>query len=275
MNILTDLRDAPHKVANYDILSPNTGSEYTVVIEPSPRRVRVTFNGQTVADSIAMRIMHETRHLPVYYFPKGDVRMDLLEKSDHSSHCPHKGDASYMSVRVGDRIAENAMWYYQNPISSVPDLKGLVAFYWSKMDHWYEEDEEIFVHLRDPYKRVDTTASSRHVQVRLAGEIVADTKRAVFLFETGMPTRYYIPRQDVRADMLIASDLTTRCPYKGIAQYYSVKVADHLFENIVWTYPEPVPECPKIKDLLCFFNEKVESITVDGDEIPKQKTNWS
>jgi len=272
---MSEVQEAPHKVKKYDILRPDSGPEYKVVIESSPRRVRVVFNGETVADACRMKMMHETRHLPVYYFPVDDVRMDLLERTDHTTHCPHKGDASYWSVRVGDRVAENAMWSYEDPIDSVPDLKGLVAFYWGKMDHWYEEDEEIFVHARDPYKRIDTTPSSRHVQVRLGGEIVADTRHAKFLFETGLPTRYYIPKEDVRTDLLTPSVLKTGCPYKGTAHYYSVTVAGKFFENIVWTYPEPVPECPKIKNLLCFFNEKVDSITVDSQEVPKQKTPWS
>ena len=272
---MSDIEAEPHKVKKYDILRPVSGPGYKVVIESSPRRLRAVFNGETVADSSAMKMMHETQHLPVYYFPVDDVRRDLLEKTDHTTHCPHKGDASYWNIRAGDKIAENAMWSYENPIDSVPDLKGLVAFYWGKMDHWFEEDEEIFVHARDPYKRIDTVPSSRHIQVKLGGEIVADTRRANFLFETGMPTRYYIPREDVRTKLLTPSTLKTACPYKGTAQYYSATVAGKFFENIVWTYPEPVPECPKIKNLLCFFNEKVDWITVDGDEIPKQKTNWS
>ena len=272
---MSEVQEAPHKVKTYDILRPDSGAEYKVVIEASPRRVRVEFNGETVADSTRMKMMHETRHLPVYYFPMDDTRMDLLEKTDHTTHCPHKGDASYWSVKVGDRVAENAMWSYEDPMETAPDLKGLVAFYWGKMDHWYEEDEEIFIHARDPYKRVDTTLSSRHVQVRLCDEIVADTRRAQFLFETGLPTRYYIPKDDVRADLLTASELRTGCPYKGTAHYFSVTVNGKSFENILWTYPEPIAECPKIKDLLCFYNEKVDSTTVDGQEIPKQKTPWS
>jgi uncharacterized protein (DUF427 family) len=272
---MADKIEAPHKVAKYDILNPNAGHEYNVVIESSPRRVRVMFNGETVADSIAMKIMHETKHLPIYYFPVNDVRTDLLQKTDHTTHCPYKGDASYWNVSVGERTAENAVWSYEHPIDSIPELEGLMAFYWDKMDHWHEEDEEIFVHLRDPYHRIDTTPSSRHVQVMLGGEIVADTRRATFLFETRLPTRYYIPREDVRFDLLGASGLTTACPYKGRANYYSVTVSDKLFENILWTYHDPVPECPKIKDLLCFFNENVDKITVDDREIPKQMTHWS
>lgn len=272
---MSENQKVPHKVKKYDISRPDSGPEYKIVIESSPRRVRVVFNGETVADSSCMKMMHETGHLPVYYFPVDNVRKDLLEKTDHTTHCPHKGDASYWRVKVGDRIAENAMWSYENPIDSLPELNGLLAFYWRKMDHWYEEDEEIFVHARDPYKRVDTTPSSRYVQVRLGGEIVADTRNANFLFETGLPTRYYIPKEDVRTELLTPSEMKTACPYKGTAHYFSVTVAGELFENILWTYPEPVLECPKIKNLLCFFNEKVDSITVDSQEIPNQKTPWS
>ncbi len=266
---------ASHKVTTYDVLSPAWGTGYKLVIEDSPRRVRAMFQGESVADSTAMKIMHETRHLPVYYFPFKDVRWDFLQKTQHTTHCPHKGDASYWDIRVGDRVAENAMWSYETPMDCVPDLKGLVAFYWGKMDHWYEEDEEIFVHARDPYKRVDTILSLRHVQVKVGGTVVADSRRTHFLFETGLPTRYYIPKEDVRTDLLTPSELQTACPYKGVARYYSVAVDGKTFKNIVWTYSEPVPECPKIRDQLCFFNEKVDSITVDGLELPKPITNWS
>jgi len=171
------------------------GSAHAVILEPSPRRVRVMFNGETIADSSSMQLLHEDGHLPIYYFPVADVRMDLLEKTEHSTHCPHKGDASYWTVRVGDREAENAVWGYEDPLPIQPGLKGLVAFYWGRMDQWFEEDEEIFVHPRDPYKRIDTIASSRRVTVTLGGTIVADTTNAVFLFETGLPTRYYIPKK--------------------------------------------------------------------------------
>ncbi len=272
---MTEVREAPLEVKSYGILKPDSGDEYVIVIENSPRRVRVAFNGETVADSTRMKMMHETRHLPIYYFPAEDVGAEFLRRTEYTSHCPHKGDASYWSVTVGGRTAKNAVWAYEDPIDSVPGLRGLMAFYWGKMDHWYEEDEEIFIHPRDPYKRIDTMPPSRLVQVRLGGEIVADTRRASFLFETGMPTRYYIPREDVRADLLSPSPLRTGCPYKGTASYDSVTVGGKTFENIVWFYPDPIAECPKIKDLLCFFNEKVEAILVDGEEIPKVPSPWS
>ena len=269
------IEPAPHKVDKYDILNPLQRTEHRIVVEDSPRRVRAVFNGETIAQSGRMKLMHETRHLPVYYFPIEDVRQDLMQKTDHSTHCPHKGDASYWSIHVGDKVAENAMWTYENPIDKVANIKGLVAFYWNKLDHWYEENEEIFVHARDPYKRIDTIASERHIQVIAGGEMIADTKRAHCLFETGLPTRYYIPKEDVRTELLTPSDLLTACPYKGVAHYHSASAGGQTFDNIVWTYPDPVPDCPKIKDLLCFYNENVDMIRVDGVEEPKPKTKWS
>jgi len=167
--------------------------DYKVLFEPSPRRVRVTFNGVTIADSINAQLLFETRHLPVYYFPRADVRMELLTPTAHQTFCPYKGKASYWTVRVGDRTSENAVWGYPDPYDEVAPIRDFVAFYWDRVDHWYEEDEEIFVHPRDPYKRVDVVASSRPVKVILGGETIAETRRARFLFETRLPTRYYIP----------------------------------------------------------------------------------
>ena len=252
-----------------------TNPDYKVTLEASPRRVRVKFNGETIADSSAAHLLFETRHLPVYYFPRADVRMDLLTPTDHHSFCPYKGTASYWTIRVGDRASENAVWGYPDPFDEVPALKDFVAFYWDRVDGWYEEDEEIFVHPRDPYKRVDAIASSRHVRVILGGETVADTKRARFLFETRLPTRYYIPQEDVRMDLLVPSDKTTACPYKGKARYWSVKVGDEVFPDIVWSYPDPIAEIPKIKGHLCFFNELVDEISVDGVAVPRPVTPWS
>ena len=155
------------------------------------------------------------------------------------------------------------------------NLQDYCAFYWDRVDHWYEEDEEVFVHPRDPHKRVDTVPSSRPVRVILGGETVADTTRAHFLFETGLPTRYYIPAEDVRMDLLTPTDTKTRCPYKGTASYWTARIGEETFDDIVWAYPDPVPECPKIKDLMCFYNEKVDAVFVDGTETEKPVTKWS
>jgi uncharacterized protein (DUF427 family) len=255
--------------------SSTASLDYKILFEKSPRRVRVRFNGEWVADSTAAHLLFETRHLPVYYFPRADVRMDLLAPTDHHTFCPYKGTASYWTIRVGGRSAENAVWGYAEPYDEVAAIGDFVAFYWDRVDHWYEEDEEIFVHPRDPYKRIDVVASSRPVQVILGGETVAETQRARFLFETRLPTRYYIPQEDVRMDLLTPSDKTTACPYKGKARYWSARIGDRVFPDIVWSYPEPIPECPKIAGYLCFFNEQVDAILVDGAEVPRPVTKWS
>ncbi len=249
--------------------------DYKINFERSPRRVRVRFAGEWVADSTSAYLLFETRHLPVYYFPRGDVRLDLMAPTDHHTFCPYKGTAAYRTIRVGDRMSENAMWGYPVPYDEVAAIGDYVAFYWDRVDHWYEEDEEIFVHPRDPYKRVDAIASSRPVRIIVGGETVVETIRARFLFETRLPTRYYIPPEDVRMDLLVPSDKTTACPYKGRARYWSVKIGDQLFPDIVWSYPEPIAECPKIKGHLAFFNEHVDAILVDGIEVLRPVTSWS
>jgi uncharacterized protein (DUF427 family) len=252
-----------------------TNPDYKITFEGSPRRVRVKFNGETIADSTRAHLLFETRHLPVYYFPRADVRMDKLTPTEHHTFCPYKGTAAYWTIRVGDKTSENAVWGYPEPYDEVAAIGDFVALYWDRVDGWYEEDEEIFVHPRDPYKRVDAIASARHVQVIVGGEVVADTRRAKFLFETRLPTRYYIPPEDVRMDLLVSSGKATQCPYKGKARYYSVNAGGELYPDIVWYYPEPIPECPKIKGHLAFFNEHVDEIRVDGVAVPKPVTPWS
>lgn len=254
---------------------PVTTEDRRLFIEPSPKRIRVMFGGETVADSTRVLLLHELGLLPVYYFPPEDVRGDLLEPTEHRSRCPWKGEAHYRSIRAGDRLAENAVWTYPQPVAGAAAVTGYMAFYWDRMDHWYEEDEEIFVHARDPYSRIDTVASSRPVRVILDGETVAETTRARFLFETGLPVRYYIPQADVRMDLLEPTETRSRCPYKGEAVYWSARTAKGLHEDIVWSYPAPIPECPKIRDLMCFYNERIDDILVDGEAIPKVKTKWS
>jgi uncharacterized protein (DUF427 family) len=263
--------DQGEKAFNFEVHAP---SDHVLYFEDSPRRVRAVLGGETVADSRRAKLMHETRHLPIYYFPREDVRMDLLEATDHTTHCPFKGDASYWSVRVGESVAENAVWGYPEPIDSAPPLAGYVAFYFRKMDRWFEEDEEIFVHPRDPYHRVDALESSRHVRVSVNGEVVAETDHPKVLFETGLPPRYYIPPEDVRDDVLAPSDKQTQCPYKGTAAYHSVEAGGETVEDLVWHYPEPIAAVAGIKDHLSFFNEKVD-LEVDGEPQERPETQWS
>lgn len=250
-------------------------TEWPVRIEPNDRRVRALIDGVVIADTIQSIYLFEAGHLPVYYLPKEDVRFDLLEHTDRSTHCPYKGDAEYWSIVVGERRVENAVWSYPSPIEGAPDLSGYVAFYWDKVDNWFEEDEEVFVHARDPYKRVDAIRSSRRVEIRINGHTVADTTRPVLLFETSLPTRYYIPKLDVRLDLLRPSTRSTACPYKGTANYFSVAIPDtEVVENIAWVYPTPIPQVPTIENHVCFFNEHVD-VVVDGALQDRPITKWS
>jgi uncharacterized protein (DUF427 family) len=243
--------------------------------EDSRRRVRVVFSGVTIADSRRVMLLHEFGRLPVFYFPMEDVRMDMTEATERHTHSPLKGEASYWTIRVGDRVAEDAAWSYLNPLPEGPKIQGYVAFYWEQMDAWFEEDEQVFAHARDPYKRVDILPSSRHVRVVLGGVTLADTRHPQMLLETGLPTRYYIPEQDIRMELLEPTETTTRCPYKGMASYWKARVGDRIFKDIVWSYREPLPACLPIARLLCFFNERVEAIYVDDDRLPVPKTIWS
>lgn len=246
---------------------------HRVSTEPCCKRIRVEFNGETVADTTGAIYLYEPPIPPVYYVPLEDIRADLLVRSEHSTHCPFKGDAVYWDVVVGDKRAENAVWSYPNPIGAVPELAGYGAFYWKKMDRWFEEDEQIFVHPRDPHVRVDILPSSRTVEVSLDGEALAKTNRAQFLFETDLPTRYYIPREDVAA-ALTPSNRRTACPYKGEASYYHVDVGGVRHENLVWSYESPVREAAPIRGLLCFFNELVD-IAVDGRTEARPETKFA
>jgi len=244
-------------------------------VSESPRHVRVFFGGEAIADSKRVKLVREPEVLPAYYFPKADVRMDMFVPSQHKSRCPVKGEASYWSVQAGERRAENAAWSYSAPPAEVESLADHFAFDWPKMDKWMEEDEEIFKHARDPYKRVDVMPSKRHVRVVIDGQTVVDTHRPHLLFETNHPVRYYIPQQDVRMDLLTPSETTSRCPYKGPASYWSVKLGNETFADLVWGYMEPIPECPKIKGLLCFFHERGCDIYVDGERLARPQTKWA
>lgn len=238
--------------------------EHRVETVPCAKRVRAMLGGVTILDTQRAVVLRETGHIAVYYVPREDVAMAHLARTAHASHCPYKGDASYYTVSAGGRTVENAAWSYETPFDECAGIAGWLSFYWKKMDHWFEEDEEVFVHARDPHVRIDILESHRPVEVRAGGEVVASTRRARFLFETGHVTRYYIPREDVRADALAPSASHTACPYKGTASYHHLSVGGRTIEDAVWFYPEPLDEVRRIGDYLCFYPEKVDAITVDG-----------
>ncbi len=252
-----------------------TMPDHRTEFEPSPRRVRVYFNRQLIADSKKMMLLRESDRLPLYYFPKKDVRIeDCLQPSDHTTHSDLKGEGIFWHVQVGDKIANSAAFTFRNPPGNGPKLEDYVAFEWDKMDAWFEEDDEVFIYARDPYKRVDVLRSSRHIKVVIDGTTVAETKRPWLLFETGLPTRYYMPKHDARMDLLEQSDTVTRCPYKGEAHLYSVKIGHKLHDGLAWIYPYPTLACTRIQGLVGFFNEKLD-IYEDDKLLPRPKTVWS
>ena len=170
-------------------------------------------------------------------------------------------------MKVGDKEVENAVWGYPEPSKGAEPLANYLAFYFDKMDAWFEEDERIYAHPRDPYHRVDTRLSSRHVKVMHGGETIAETERPTLLFETELPTRYYLPVSDVRLDLLEPSDTTSSCPYKGDANYYSISVGDERAEDLVWYYKHPLPEAFAVQGMVCFYSEKVDAFYVDGEKL--------
>lgn len=250
-------------------------SDHWIHIVEVSKRVRVIFGGETIADSRRVLLVREAHCLPVYYFVTDDVRVDLLTPTDFKATCPTKGAASYWTVKVRDRVAENAAWSYLDPPSGCATIKGYFSFEWAKMDRWHEEEEEVFVHARDPYKRIDALRSSRHVRVEIAGETIAETDRPTIVIEPGHPLRYYIPMEDLHTDVLEPSPTRSRCPYKGIAAYRSAWLHGKRYTDLCWSYVEPTREFLKIKDLVCFFQEREAVIHVDGEQLSKLKTKWS
>ena len=238
---------------NFDV---RTATGAVLYWDPVLPRIRATFAGETVIDSTNARLLHETRLLPVYYFPERDVRMDLLVPSDTTSNCPHKGDAVYWSLRVGERTHPDAAWAYPEPIEHAAFLNGHLAFYWNALDEWFAEDEQLHGHPRDPYSRIDVYPTSRRVRVLLDGEVLADSVRAKILFESNLPPRYYFPPEDVNLALLEPSPTRTRCAYKGSASYWHVRAGGKLHEDLAWTYPAPQHDGEPVRDLIAFFNER-------------------
>ena len=231
---------------------------HRIYFDAFPRRLRAVVGDRVVLDSTRGRLLYETAIAPVPYVPLEDLDQSVLERTDTSTHCPFKGDASYWSIRVGDRVVEDAAWAYEDPLERAPWLRGNAALYWNKVDAWYVEDERVVGRLRDPYHRVDVFESSRPVVVRAAGAIVAETTRPKMLFETGVVPRVYVPRADVVPGTLEPSEKRTVCPYKGEAGYWSIVVDGHRLEDAAWSYELPLSEATKVADHVSFEGEDVE-----------------
>ncbi|HWC69240.1 MAG TPA: DUF427 domain-containing protein [Acidimicrobiales bacterium] len=236
-----------------------------VRVEPGQKRVRVYLGGELVADTTRPLLVWELPYYPAYYLPRADVRGGVLQATSTTSRSPSRGTAQHFTVKAGGKEAVDAAWTY--PDSPIEDLRDAIRFDWNAMDSWFEEDEEVYVHPRDPHKRVDTLHSSRHVEVSVGGVVVADSAHPVLLFETGLPVRYYLPQVDVRMDLLEPTDKVTQCPYKGTARYWSLPGVPEG-QDVAWSYPTPVAESIKVAGRVAFYNERAD-ITVDG--IPQER----
>jgi uncharacterized protein (DUF427 family) len=211
--------------------------ERVVYVEPWPRRVRALAGENVVVDSERTVLVHESGRLPRYAFPAEDVSVEA---------------------------------------EAEPELEGYVQVPWSRADRWLEEDEEVIVHPHDPYHRIEVLSSSRNVRVRIGGELFAESTRPRILFETSLPPRYYLPREDIRMGGLEPSDLRTGCAYKGWATYWDATTSTGLVPAVAWSYLEPMREGEPIRDLLCFFQERQEiEVEIDGVEIEYAQTAWS
>lgn len=232
-----------------------------VRVEHGAKRIRAYLAGELVADTSRPLLVWEKPYYPAYYFPLEDTRTKLLSPDGSIVHSPSRGDGQSFTIRAGGREAVGGALRYEH--SPFEELRDAIRLDWHALDAWFEEDEQVFTHPRDPYTRVDILASSRHVRVDMDGVTIAETHKPTLLFETGLPTRYYLPRTHVRMDLLEPSDTVSNCPYKGDAEYWSLRAGRVL--DVAWSYPTPLPESQKIAGLISFYPEKV-GLYVDGVE---------
>jgi uncharacterized protein (DUF427 family) len=240
-------------------------------VEPAPRRVRGYADGVLVFDTVSARYVWETPYYPQYYIPMKDVRADLLVDEERPRWLQF-GTAHSHALRVNGVSTPYAVRVLGN--DAVSALTGTARFEWTAVD-WFEEDERIVGgHPRNPYVRVDTLRSHRHVRVELDGTVLAESHAPVLLFETGLPTRYYIDRTDVAFEHLVSSNEQTTCPYKGVTSgYWSVVVGETERPDLAWSYQYPHPSVAAIAGMIAFYNEKVD-ILVDGIAQPKPRTHF-
>jgi uncharacterized protein (DUF427 family) len=243
-------------------------------IEPAPRRVRATLGGRTIFDTTRARYVWEFSHYPQYYIPVEDIDATCLHDEGHEQHLK-RGTARRYGLRAGNEDRPGSVRLFG------PDATGAIAhtarFDWDALEAWYEEDEQVFVHPRNPYVRVDALRSHRHIRVELEGHLLADSRSPVLVFETGLLTRYYIDRSDVDFEQLIRTDTQTACPYKGItSDYWSLRAegrTPNRYEDVAWSYSFPTRQVLPIAGLVAFYNEKVD-IEVDGVALPRAHTRF-
>ncbi len=232
------------------------GPQHRLLVTPLPRRVRAELNGDTVIDTEGAVLLHETGLRPALYVPLADVRAEALTRTDHRTHCPFKGDASYRTVATEGATAENALWVYDAPLEPAAWLEGYAGVYLERFDRWLDEDDEV-QGFPDPYHRVDVRRAAGRAAVTANGDEIAASDRALVLSETAVPNRYYLPREDVTGATLHGpTETTSWCPYKGTATYWTVELADGTrLEDAAWSYEDPYPEAERVRGLVSFWGD--------------------
>ena len=245
-------------------------------VEPTPRWIRVRAGGEWIADSREALLLSwiGPGTMPTYCLPAASVRTDVLTPSAPDAAAP----AAFMAphdIRADAEPIRAAAFLLREPPPPFEMAEAHWTFTWSDPRvEWYEEATRVHTHARDPRHRVDAIPSERHVRVELDGELLAESRRPLALFETGLPTRWYLPPEDVDQGLLEPSDTATRCPFKGAARFFSVRLGDELHRDLAWSYPDPIAENPRIAGLIAFFNERVD-LVVDGERLKRPFTPWS
>ena len=241
-------------------------------VQPVPRRIRAVLAAETVLDTTRALYVWEWPFYPQYYIPLADVRRELLVPEGQTRQS-RRGAEDLHALKVGDAHRPHAARVLTE--STVEGLAGTVRFEWEALDAWYEEDEQVFVHPRNPYVRVDALRSTRTVRVELDGTVLAESSSPVMVFETGLPTRYYLDRTAVDFTQLIPSDTVTSCPYKGTTSgYWSVRAGGTVHPDLAWSYDFPTRQLLPITGMIAFYNEKVDTF-VDGQQLERPHTHFS
>lgn len=229
----------------------------------TPKRVRARVGSAWILDSTDAVVMRQRGRSPEYLIPRDHVDADALHETGATRSDERTGTATWLDVRRGDRRIERAAYRVIEPVEGLEPLRDYVLLKFAAPDAWFEEDEEIDVHPRDPRHRIDVRPSSREVTIRVAGEVVARCSRPTLLFETGLGPRHYMPRTDVKWEFLEPSDTTTGCPYKGWATYHHIRVGDTLIEDAAWSYRYPRPGSIRVANLMCFYKRKVDGFELE------------
>ena len=241
-------------------------------IEPVPRRIRAVLAGEVVLDTIRAQYVWESPNYPQYYIPVADVNPRLLVDEKATAYW-RNGTAQLHGLQVG--VANRPRSVRILTPEAPSSLAGTARFDWDALDAWFEEDEEVFVHPRNPYTRVDAVRSTRHVRVESGGTVLAESSSPVMVFETGLPTRYYLNRTEVHFQHLRSTATVTACPYKGrTSGYWSLLTGDATPHEVAWTYDFPTQQLLPIAGLVAFYNERVD-IRVNGTLLPRPTTQFS